>query len=150
RRHTRSKRDWSSDVCSSDLTSAVNKYQLEMFQVQYGTSNIPTATVSLTAPDGKTVQTAQTGQGSVEAIYKTLDALIKEDLQLTDYQLNSGGRGQDALAESHVQLIVNGETMNGRGTAQDVLQASVNAFLNAVNRYIIHQNTSKEEPVVNK
>src|SRR5699024_11399350 len=84
RRHTRSKRDWSSDVCSSDLTSAVNKYQLEMFQVQYGTSNIPTATVSLTAPDGKTVQTAQTGQGSVEALYKTLDALIKEDLQLTE------------------------------------------------------------------
>src|SRR5699024_9298249 len=65
-------------------TSAVNKYQLEMFQVQYGTSNIPTATVSLTAPDGKTVQTAQTGQGSVEALYKTLDALIKEDLQLTE------------------------------------------------------------------
>lgn len=131
-------------------TSAVNKYHLDMFQVQYGTSNIPTATISLTAPDGKTVQTAQTGQGSVEALYKTLDTLITEELQLTDYQLNSVGRGKDALAESHVQLIVNGETMNGRGTAQDVLQASVNAFLNAVNRYIVHQNTSKEEPVVNK
>ncbi|SFB11576.1 2-isopropylmalate synthase [Lentibacillus halodurans] len=131
-------------------TAAVNQYQLEMFQVQYGTSNIPTATVSLTAPDGKTVQTACTGNGSVEALYKTLDTLVKEELQLTDYQLNSVGRGKDALAESHVQLIVNGMTMNGRGTAQDVLEASVNAFLNAVNRYIIHQNTSKDEPVVNK
>lgn len=131
-------------------TAAVNKYNLEMFQVQYGTANIPTATVSLTTPDGKTVQTAQTGQGSVEALYKTLDALIEEDLQLTDYQLNSVGRGKDALAESHVQLIVGGETMNGRGTAQDVLQASVNAFLNAVNRYMIQQYTSKEEQAVNK
>src|SRR5699024_8987964 len=129
-------------------TSAVNKYQLEMFQVQYGTSNIPTATVSLTTPDGKTVQTACTGQGSVEALYKTLDSLIKEELQLTDYQLNSLGRGKDAPAESHVQLIVNAETMNGRGPAQDALQASVNAFLNAVNRYIVHQYTSKEEQVV--
>ncbi|TRM10425.1 2-isopropylmalate synthase [Lentibacillus cibarius] len=128
-------------------TSAVNKYELEMFQVQYGTSNIPTATVSLTTPEGSTVQTACTGNGSVEALYKTLDSLIEEELQLTDYQLNSVGRGKDALAESHVQLSVNGETMNGRGTAQDVLEASVNAFLNAVNRYFIQAKAPKEEVV---
>ncbi|MFD1362500.1 2-isopropylmalate synthase [Lentibacillus salinarum] len=129
-------------------TSAVNKYQLEMFQVQYGTSNIPTATISLTAPDGRSLETACTGQGSVEALYRTLDALIEEELHLADYQLNSVGRGKDALAESHVQLTVDGETMNGRGTAQDVLEASVNAFLNAVNRYIVQKNTVKEEQVV--
>ncbi len=39
-------------------TSAINKYQLEMFQVQYGTANIPTATVSLTTPAG-----GQSGDG---------------------------------------------------------------------------------------
>src|SRR5699024_11587605 len=31
RRHTRSKRDWSSDVCSSDLTSAHQDYIEESF-----------------------------------------------------------------------------------------------------------------------
>ncbi|MFD2762115.1 2-isopropylmalate synthase [Lentibacillus juripiscarius] len=129
-------------------TSAINKYQLEMFQVQYGTANIPTATVSLTTPAGDRVETACTGQGSVEALYKTLDTLIEEDLHLADYQLNSVGRGKDALAESHVQLAVNGQTMNGRGTAQDVLEASVNAFLNAVNRYFIQKSPSNETEAV--
>ncbi|GAA0447227.1 2-isopropylmalate synthase [Lentibacillus halophilus] len=122
-------------------TTTINKYELEMFQVQYGTANIPTATISLTTPNGDTVQTACTAHGSVEALYQTLDSLIEEELQLTDYQLNSVGRGKDALAESHVQLTVDGEMMNGRGTAQDVLEASVNAFLNAVNRYFIQQTT---------
>ncbi|MGY0693502.1 2-isopropylmalate synthase [Virgibacillus sp. FSP13] len=129
-------------------TSKVDKYQLEMFQVQYGTANIPTATVVLQNPDGESVQTACTGQGSVEALYKTLDALIKENLQLVDYQLNSVGRGKDALAESHVQLVINGEPMNGRGSAQDVIEASANAFLNAVNRYIIQQKATKEKQAV--
>ncbi|GAB3069066.1 2-isopropylmalate synthase [Virgibacillus ainsalahensis] len=129
-------------------TSAVNKYEMKMFQVQYGTANVPTATVVLTTPEGKTVETARTGQGSVEALYKTMDELIEEELKLVDYQLNSVGGGKDALAESHVQLVVNGEVVNGRGSAQDVIEASANAFLNAVNRYIIHQNSVTKEEVV--
>jgi len=129
-------------------TSAVSKYQLEMFQVQYGSANIPTATVALTTPAGERVETACTGQGSVEALYKTLDALIEEDLHLVDYQINSVGGGKDALAESHVQLEVDGEALNGRGTAQDVIEASANAFLNAVNRYLINQNSKPKKEVV--
>src|SRR5206468_8374393 len=35
RRHTRSDRDWSSDVCSSDLRSIVNKHkELEMYVLE--------------------------------------------------------------------------------------------------------------------
>lgn len=129
-------------------TSAVSKYELESFQVQYGTTNIPTATVALIAPSGQRVETACTGQGSVEALYKTLDELIEEDLKLVDYQINSVGGGKDALAESHVQLEVNGEKLNGRGTAQDVIEASANAFINAVNRYLINKNAQQKEEAV--
>ncbi|WP_164668027.1 2-isopropylmalate synthase [Virgibacillus doumboii] len=130
--------------------SGAKKYRLEMFQIQYGTANIPTATASLTTPEGNKVMDARTGQGSVEALYNTLDCLIEQDLQLVDYQLNSVGRGKDALAESHVQLMVNGESMNGRGTAQDVVEASANAFLNAVNRYMIQYHTSKPKETAAK
>src|SRR5207249_6129632 len=38
RRHTRSKRDWSSDVCSSDL-----KESTAVFQSKYSTESKPTA-----------------------------------------------------------------------------------------------------------
>lgn len=121
--------------------SAVSKYQLESFQVQYGTNNIPTATVVLTTPDGETLQQACTGSGSVEALYKTLNELIDEELTLLDYQINSVGGGKDALADPTVQLQVNDKVFHGRGSAQDVLEASANAFLNAVNRYVIQQHS---------
>ncbi|MFZ0371274.1 MAG: 2-isopropylmalate synthase [Halobacillus sp.] len=120
------------------------KYELKAFQVQYGSINRPTATVLLTKPDGEEVEKANTGDGSVEAIYNTLDDLIDADVHLQDYQLSSIGRGRDALAEVHVQLTVDGVKASGRGSAQDVLEASAHAFLNAVNRTLYRKNT---EPV---
>ena len=123
-------------------TSTVEKYVVKTLQVQHGTNSIPTATVVLETPDNQVLQEACTGNGSVEAIYATLDKLIAEDLELVDYQITSVGRGKDALAQSHVQLLVNGVQMNGRGSAQDVIEASASAFMNAVNRYVIQQRTN--------
>ncbi|UFU00829.1 2-isopropylmalate synthase [Radiobacillus kanasensis] len=113
----------------------VKKYKLEAFQVQYGSSNLPTATVALTTPEDARVETAGTGNGSVEALYNTIEALVKEEIHLTDYNLNSIGRGRDALAEVHVKMTVNDVAVSGRGSAQDVLEASAQAFINAINRH---------------
>src|SRR5437868_8202126 len=44
RRHTRSKRDWSSDVCSSDLVSAAAKVTITA-----GTAEISAATLTVNA-----------------------------------------------------------------------------------------------------
>jgi len=125
----------------------VKKYELIAFQIQYGSANLPTATIALTTPDGERVETARTGSGSVEALFNTLEALIKEEIHLTDYNLSSVGRGRDALAEAHVKMTVNGTPVSGRGSAQDVLEASGKAFLNAVNRVFLNQGALVTEPV---
>ncbi|MGG3468267.1 2-isopropylmalate synthase [Neobacillus pocheonensis] len=124
----------------------VKKYELVAFQVQYGSANLPTATVALTTPEGIRVETARTGSGSVEALMNTLEALIKEEIHLTDFNLSSVGRGRDALAEVHVKMTVNGTNVSGRASAQDVLEASAKAFLNAVNRVFFNQKAIVKEP----
>lgn len=122
----------------------VKKYELVAFQVQYASANLPTATVALTTPEGERVETARTGSGSVEALYNTLEALMKEKIHLTDFNLSSVGSGRDALAEVHVKMTVNGTTVSGRGSAQDVLEAAAKAFINAVNRVFFNQKAAKE------
>ncbi|GAA0501268.1 2-isopropylmalate synthase [Salinibacillus aidingensis] len=133
------------DLQSDSLNIA--KYNLESFQVQYGSHNLPTATVALKTPEGYRVETARTGQGSVEALYNTLESLVQEEVDLTDYQLNSIGKGRDALAEVHVMVKVNDTEMGGRGAAQDVLEASANAFLNALNRVLINQRQAEQKKI---
>jgi len=126
----------------------VKKYELVAFQVQYGSANLPTATVALTTPEGIRVETARTGSGSVEALMNTLEALIKEEIHLTDFRLSSVGQGRDALAEVHVKMTVNGNKVSGRGSAQDVLEASAKSFLNAVNRvFYTHKALVKETAI---
>lgn len=129
-------------------SNQIAKYVLDSFQVYYGTANTPTAVVRLITPDDKKLEGALTGNGSVEALYKTIDSLMEEELDLIDYQLNSVGGGKDALAEAYVQMKVNGEVVNGRGSHQDVLAASAHAFLNAVNRYKLHHRAVEKEETV--
>jgi 2-isopropylmalate synthase len=123
----------------------IKKYELVAFQVHYGSANLPTATVALTTPEGLRVETARTGSGSVEALMNTLEALIKEEIHLTDFRLSSIGQGRDALAEVHVKMTVNDIPVTGRGSAQDVLEASAKSFLNAVNRVFFNQSAAVKE-----
>ncbi|WP_407268212.1 2-isopropylmalate synthase [Radiobacillus sp. PE A8.2] len=124
--------------------SDIKKYQLKAFQVQYGSHNLPTATVALTTPDGERVETACTGQGSVEALYNTIETLVKENIHLTSFNLSSIGQGRDALAEVHVSMTVNETPVHGRGSSQDVLEAAAQAFINAVNR-VFFTKTAEEK-----
>ncbi|WP_318617260.1 2-isopropylmalate synthase [Sporosarcina sp. YIM B06819] len=112
-------------------------YELKNVQVQYGTANIPTATVSAVEPSGEVITVAATGAGSVEAIFNTLEQLVTGEVHILDYRVTSIGKGRDALGEAVVNLSIDGEVSIGRDVAQDVLEASAKAYLNAINRHLM-------------
>lgn len=131
-------------MTEATLGEDAERYELKSLQVNYGTNNIPTATITLTLPNGETVQEAATGSGSVEAIYNTLERMIAGKITLKDYRIQSVTGGRDALAEVYVSIEYDGQESSGRGTANDVLEASAKAYLNAVNRVLHRQQLSKK------
>lgn len=120
-------------------------YDLHNVQVQYGTNNIPTATVTATVPSGEAVTVATTGSGSVESIFNALELVIKGEVLILDYRVTSIGKGRDALGEAVVNLMYNGLELTGRDVAQDVLEASAKAYLNAINRQLVRESLRKQE-----
>lgn len=112
-------------------------YVLESVQVHYGTANIPTATASAYKPDGELIRDSATGAGSVEAIFNSLERLVEGKVHILDYRVTSIGKGRDALGEAVINMTFNGETVTGRDVAQDVLEATAKAYLNAVNRQLV-------------
>ncbi len=112
-------------------------YVLESVQVHYGTANIPTATASAYKPDGELIRDSATGAGSVEAIFNSLERLVAGKVHILDYRVTSIGKGRDALGEAVINMTYNGETVTGRDVAQDVLEATAKAYLNAVNRQLV-------------
>ncbi|MFC0187984.1 2-isopropylmalate synthase [Fictibacillus aquaticus] len=127
------------------MKPAIPVYELLDVQVTYGTNNIPTATVQLKTPQGKKVQEAGTGTGSVDAIYHTLDKMMPLEVKLKDYRLQSVGSGRDALAQVHVLLEKENKEYNGSGTAQDVLEASARAYVYAFNKVWMNAAEPQQE-----
>lgn len=123
-------------------------YKLESVQVQYGTANIPTATASAYHPNGELISEAATGAGSVEAIFNTLERIVEGEVHILDYRVTSIGKGRDALGEAVINMSYNGETVTGRDVAQDVLEATAKAYLNAVNRQIVHVGKKVRIPAI--
>jgi 2-isopropylmalate synthase len=117
-----------------------NGYEVVSVQVQYGTNHVPTATIILKTPEGREIQEAATGSGSVEAIYNTIERMVSLPVHLDDYRIQSVGEGRDALAEVYVKVTIDDVEGSGRGTAQDVLEASAKAYTNAVNRVSMLHN----------
>lgn len=121
-------------------------YELKSVQVSYGTENIPTATASVITPEGELKTLAATGSGSVEAIFNTLEQLVKATVNILDFRVKSVGKGRDALGEAVVNLRYNGFTSTGRDASQDVLEATAKAYLNAINRHLIQESIRGKQP----
>jgi len=130
-------------VLEEKLSKDEKYFDLVSIQIQYGTNQVPTATVTLSGRDNEIIQEAGTGAGSIEAIYNTLEKSIGEAVTLRDYRIQSVGAGRDALAQVFVKIKYQGVESSGRGLAQDVLEASAKAYLNAVNRVVYLKDRDK-------
>ncbi|MFE8703405.1 2-isopropylmalate synthase [Cytobacillus sp. FJAT-54145] len=128
--------DLAAIVLEEKLSKEQRFYELIHLQVQYGTNQVPTATITLSGRNNEVIQEAATGSGSIEALYNTLEKSVNGTVNLLDYRIQSVGAGRDALAQVFVKLRFQDMETSGRGLAQDVLEASAKAYLNAINRVI--------------
>jgi 2-isopropylmalate synthase len=105
--------------------------------VTSGSTTVPTATVALKPAQGEAIQDAGTGDGPVDAALKAIDRLTKTRGRLMDYSLRSVSQGKDALGEVTVKVdFGDKELVSGKGASTDVVEASVRAYINALNRYV--------------
>lgn len=93
------------------------------------------ATITLES-SGKKITERMTGDGPIDAAFKTILNIIGEDFKLLDYNVNSITEGKDALGEAIVRLSSKNKTLSGKGISTDVLEASILAYLDAANKLI--------------
>ncbi len=111
-------------------------YHLDRVQVSCGDRGIPTASVRLTAPDGKVLADAALGTGPVDAVYKAINRLVGVPNELTEFTVKSITEGIDAIGEVLIRVESEGITYTGRGADTDIIVASAKAYMNALNRLL--------------
>ena len=69
--------------------------------------------------------------------------MIKEPVNLVDFSIHSVTGGTDALGEVTVRIRENERVFTGRGADMDVLVAAAKAYVAAINKLLVWQNSVK-------
>ncbi len=110
-------------------------YQLDFLQTVSGSKSIPAAIIRLLKGEEKFEEVA-TGAGPIDAAYNAINKIVDLNIRLESYQLSAVTEGRDALGEVTVKLSYKTKTINGRGVSTDIIEASVKAYLNGINRLL--------------
>jgi 2-isopropylmalate synthase len=104
--------------------------------------------------EGKTFRAFAGGNGPVDALLTAVDNALEQIIggrpRLTDYQLRSVGQGEDAQGEATVKIAApgaNGDVPHiytGHGLSTNVVEASLRAYLAAVNKLIAEHPVAAE------
>ena len=121
----------------------VQVYKMDRVQVTSGNNEIPTATVTLITPDGETVTDAATGTGPVDAVYQAINRIVGVPNTLTEYRVDAVTEGIDALGDVTIRIRQNGNIFVGRGSDTDIIVASAQAYMNALNRALAEMEEHK-------
>ncbi|AWB09910.1 MAG: 2-isopropylmalate synthase [Fervidicoccus fontis] len=116
-------------------------YRIDYVGVFSGTNSYPTATVVLENSSGERLVDSGIGNGSVDAIYKTIEKIVNLKLNLIDFNIKAITGGTDALGEVTVRVQdSDNRVFIGRGSDTDILIASAKAFVSSVNKMISYKS----------
>ena len=121
-------------IISDSLGHKSDTYILEYFNIISGNTTVPTATVKIRQGE-KIEEEAATGDGPVDAIFKSIDRIIKIETKLHEYLVQAVTPGREAMGEVSVSLIIKDKKYIGRGSSTDILEASAKAYVSAINQY---------------
>jgi 2-isopropylmalate synthase len=117
------------------------KFKLYDFHIVTGMNLIPTAVIRLNT-DGKDLIASEIGVGPVDAALKAIQKIAGEiaNVKIREYKLDSITGGSDALAEVSVKVEdKNGNIVSARKAGEDVVVASVQAMMDAINKVMLRK-----------
>jgi 2-isopropylmalate synthase len=116
-------------------TNGQDKIKLEHLQVLAGKSVIPMATVTLNISDELFTAT-ESGNGPVDAAFSAVKSIINHKVRLEEFLVQAITRGTDDLGKVHVQIENKGKLYYGFSGNTDIITASVEAFIDAINKIV--------------
>ncbi len=133
--------DKKKEIFDSDLIALVEEeirekkrnWELISVRVTTGTDIKPEALVKIKYKK-KILEAKSSGDGPVDACFKAIDKITKIKTKLLNYKLEAITKGKDAQGLARLELEIKGKTVSGMGTSTDILEASIKAYLDALNK----------------
>lgn len=109
--------------------------KLEHLQIISGKSTIPVASVTLNI-DGEYFTATESGNGPVDAAFTAVKNIIRHKVRLEEFLVQAITKGSNDVGKVHIQIENRGKYYYGFAANTDILTASVEAFINAINKIV--------------
>ena len=131
--------DRKGEIVESELLAIVGQVSTDSAPVKLISVSVnskdayASATVTLNV-EGEEKTESSEGDGMIDAAFTAVKTILNSDARLIDYKVDSITKGSDSTAEI-VTIVNDGHNLKqGRAVSTDVVQGSVESFLNALNK----------------
>ncbi|MDR7419902.1 MAG: 2-isopropylmalate synthase [Armatimonadota bacterium] len=122
-------------LVEEEVRAVPARYALRSFMVTTGTGVPPAATITLRSEHGESTASAS-GDGPVDALCAAVNQVTGVQATLLDYAIRAVTGGTDALGEVTARVRDGDVVVVGRASSTDVIEASLLAYLDGVNRLL--------------
>lgn len=137
--------DSKKDIDNRDISALMLKYDYET-EAQYildrfiiYTGNTITSTANLRVKHGDDmIEEVGTGDGPVAAAFQAITKITGLECLLESYDIEAVTEGSDAMGTASIRLNHNGVSQRGKGSSLDIIEASILAYLDAINKLLVH------------
>ena len=133
--------DTKKDIKDDDVLMLVGKdkesqrIKLEYLQVTSGIGVKSVASVGLNIA-GEKFEAASSGNGPVDAAIKAVKQIIRRQMTIQEFLIQAIDRGSDDIGKVHMQVEHEGVNYYGFSANTDIIAASVEAYIDAINKFV--------------
>lgn len=114
--------------------SDAHKIKLDFLQVTSGVGVQSVASLGLSIA-GEKFEACASGNGPVDAAVRALKNIIKREMTIKEFTIQAISKGSDDMGKVHMQVEYKGHSYYGFGANTDIVAASVEAYLDAINKF---------------
>ena len=112
---------------------------MESYVVTSGNTISATAHLKL-HKHGKVLEGVSIGDGPIDAAFLAVEQITGQHYELDDFQIQAVTEGREAMGQTVVKLRANGKVYSGRGISTDIVGASIQAYINALNKIVYEED----------
>ena len=120
-------------IVASAAMQVPSTYKLDNYVITSGSSISATAHMKL-LKNGEAMEGVYLGDGPIDAAFLAIEQITGRHYELDDFQIQAVTEGREAMGQTVVKLRSEGKLYSGKGISTDIVGASIQAYLSALNK----------------
>lgn len=112
-----------------------NGLKINLLQVTCGDHSTPEALIKLNYK-GMEQEAKASGNGPVDATIKAIETIVGKSVEIKEFNIHAIHGGSDDVSKVDMRVIHQDQSYMGYGFSTDIVRASANAYLDALNKFV--------------